>query len=101
MKHLTTLLFALSIILINPWGTSRGDIWTQPKLLAVLMVVSLSLTIIWLKRKEVTVSRGWVISFMLWVIFLGIGVLSTLQSPFPLRSLYGVKVRWEMAGCIG
>ena len=28
MKYLYTLLFALSIVLINPWGESRGDIWT-------------------------------------------------------------------------
>ena len=30
-----SLLFALSLVLINPWGFQRAEIWTQPKLLAM------------------------------------------------------------------
>ncbi|VXD25182.1 hypothetical protein PL8927_840004 [Planktothrix serta PCC 8927] len=31
MKYLYTLLLALSLILINPWGDNRGEIWTYSK----------------------------------------------------------------------
>ena len=89
MKHLYTLLFCLSIILINPWGLSRGEIWTLPKLLAVLLICLVNLSILWAERNFLNLPRSWKISRLLWELLLGIGLLSTLQSPFPLRSLFG------------
>lgn len=89
MKNFYTLLFALSIIIINPWGNSRGDIWTTPKVLVVLLIIFLNLSSLWEKREALTFPRPWKISLILWVIFLSIGLLSTILSPVPVRSLLG------------
>lgn len=89
MKSFYTLLFTLSIILIDPFGNSRGSIWTEPKVLAVFLITPLNLSILWEARKSLTVARPWKIYSILWGIFLGIGLLSTLLSPFPVRSLLG------------
>ncbi len=89
MKFLYTLLFCLSITLINPWGLSRGEIWTQPKVLVLLLICLVNLLILWSERIALNTPQSWKISKLLWELFLGIGLLSTLQSPFPLRSLFG------------
>lgn len=89
MKTLYTLLYALSIILINPWGSSRGLIWTSPKVLIIWLIVGVNLALLWEQRKALTISRQWKISLILWTIFLSIGAISTLQSPFPLTSFFG------------
>lgn len=89
MKSFYTLLFAFSITLIDPWGTSRGAIWTTPKVLIVLLLCLLNLSILWEDRKALTIPRSWFQIAILWGIFLGIGLESTLLSPFPLRSLLG------------
>ncbi|XZO04261.1 MAG: O-antigen ligase family protein [Microcoleus sp.] len=89
MKTLYTLLYALSIILINPWGNSRGIIWTSPKVFVIWLIVGVNLALLWEQRKSITISRQWKISLILWTIFLSIGAISTLQSPFPLTSFFG------------
>lgn len=89
MNRFYTLLFAISIILINPWGLSRGEIWTKPKVLAVVLICLTNLSILWAERKSLNPPRSWKISRLLWQLFLGIGLLSTLQSPFPLLSFRG------------
>ncbi|MFB2920076.1 O-antigen ligase family protein [Aerosakkonema funiforme] len=89
MKSFYTLLFALCIILIDPFGNSRGSIWTEPKVLAVLLITLLNFSILWEERKSLTIPRNWKTYSILWALFLGIGLLSTLLSPFPLRSLFG------------
>ncbi len=89
MKTLYTLLCALSIILINPWGNSRGIIWTSPKVFVIWLIVGVNLALLWEKRKTLSISRQWKISLILWTIFLSIGAISTLQSPFPLTSFFG------------
>ncbi|MEG4854515.1 O-antigen ligase family protein [Microcoleus sp. B5-D4] len=89
MKTLYTLLYALSIILINPWGSSRGLIWTSPKVLIIWLIVGVNLALLWEQRKALTIPRQWKISLILWTIFLSIGAISTLQSPFPLTSFFG------------
>ncbi|MEG4015324.1 MULTISPECIES: O-antigen ligase family protein [unclassified Microcoleus] len=89
MKTLYTLLFALSIILINPWGSSRGLIWTSPKVLIIWLILGVNLALLWEQRKALTIPRQWKISLILWTIFLSIGAISTLQSPFPLTSFFG------------
>ncbi|VXD25190.1 hypothetical protein PL8927_840008 [Planktothrix serta PCC 8927] len=55
MKHLYTLLLALSVILINPWGDNRGEIWTYPKIFAVLLITLLNLSILWTERFDLTI----------------------------------------------
>lgn len=89
MKTLYTLLYALSIILINPWGSSRGLIWTSPKVFVIWLIVGVNLALLWEQRKALTIPRQWKISLILWTIFLLIGAISTLQSPFPLTSFFG------------
>ncbi|MEG3840202.1 O-antigen ligase family protein [Microcoleus sp. herbarium14] len=89
MKTFYTLLYALSIILINPWGSSRGSIWTSPKVFVIWLIVGVNLALLWEQRKAITISRTWKISLILWTIFLSIGAISTLQSPFPLTSFFG------------
>ncbi|MEG4802220.1 O-antigen ligase family protein [Microcoleus sp. ARI1-B5] len=89
MKTLYTILFTLSIILINPWGSSRGLIWTSPKVFVIWLIVGVNLALLWEQRKALTIPRQWKISLILWAIFLSIGAISTLQSPFPLTSFLG------------
>jgi O-antigen ligase len=89
VKSFYTLLFAFSLTLIDPWGTSRGAIWTTPKVLIVLLLCLLNLSILWEDRKALTVPPNWFQIATLWGLFLGIGLESTLLSPFPLRSLLG------------
>nr|WP_017743440.1 hypothetical protein [Scytonema hofmannii] len=89
MKHLYTLLFSLSIILINPWGAMRGEIWTQPKVFVILLICIFNFLMVWEERCELKIPQSWKLSKLLWELFLGIGLISTLTSPFPLRSLLG------------
>ncbi|NJL56072.1 O-antigen ligase family protein [bacterium] len=88
MKSYYTLLFALSIILINPWGNSRGEIWTHPKVLIVLIVLLLNLALL-TARPRTPLPRRWLTGAVLWLLFLGCGWISTCLSPFPSFSLLG------------
>ena len=89
MKTLYTILFTLSIILINPWGSSRGLIWASPKVLIIWLIVGVNLALLSEQKKARTIPRQWKISLILWTIFLSIGAISTLQSPLPLTSFFG------------
>lgn len=93
MKQLYTILFALSIILINPWGQMRGEIWTIPKILILFLITFSNLIILLECRltadKFPQLSRTWKIQFLLWGIFLACGLISTLNSPFPWHSFLG------------
>ncbi|MGC1246325.1 MAG: O-antigen ligase family protein [Spirulinaceae cyanobacterium] len=89
MKRTYTILYCLSIILIEPWGNSRGDIWTQPKILVLLLITLLNLSLLWEERLNLIIPRNWKITALLWSLFLSIGFLATLQSPFPHTSLWG------------
>jgi hypothetical protein len=57
MTYLYTLLFSLSIILINPWGASRGSIWTQPKVFVVLLITLLNLAILSEEKEDGRIPR--------------------------------------------
>ncbi|MEH1903334.1 MAG: O-antigen ligase family protein [Nostoc sp.] len=89
MNRLYTLLFSLSIILINPIGAMRGEIWTQPKVFAISLICILNFLMLWEDRKDLKLPQSWKINRLLWEIFLGIGLITTLASPFPWRSLFG------------
>ncbi len=88
LRTLYSLLFALSLVLINPWGFERGDIWTQPKLVAICLITLCNSGVI-LKRHRLALSLNWKVGLGLWTLFLGVGLTATLLSPFPLRSLWG------------
>jgi O-antigen ligase len=80
-------LFALSIVLMNPWGSNRGEIWTQPKVTVVVILALLNLCFLLLQRKDLVLSAVWKRAAALWACFLVVGLLSTLFSPSPLSSL--------------
>lgn len=91
LSSLYSFLFALSLTLINPWGENRGEIWTQPKILTVSLITILNCLVslyAYLKR-SISIGSAWKIGLGLWIIFLGSGLISTILSPFPLRSLWG------------
>jgi O-antigen ligase len=89
VNYLYTILFSLSIILINPIGAMRGEIWTQPKVFAISLICILNFLILWEDRESLKLPQSWKINRLLWEIFLGIGLIATLTSPFPWRSLFG------------
>lgn len=89
MKSFYTLIFCLSIIIIDPWGLSRGEIWTQPKVFIVLLITLFNLCILWDEKSALTIPRSWKISAVLWLLFLATGIISTFNSPFPMISLFG------------
>lgn len=70
-------------------GTMRGEIWTQPKVFIIVLISILNLLNLWSERKQLKIPHTWKISQLLWQIFLGIGLISTITSPFPLFSLFG------------
>lgn len=55
----------------------------------IWLIVGVNLALLWEQRKALTIPRQWKISLILWTIFLSIGAISTLQSPFPLTSFFG------------
>lgn len=92
LRTLYSLLFALSLILINPWGFQRAEIWTQPKLLAIhLITICNCWVILHFTRRggSLTIPLTWKVGLGFWTLFLGVGLTATLNSPFPWRSLWG------------
>ena len=89
IKIIYTILFTLSIVIINPWGSSRGEIWTQPKCVALALIVIFNLYLLWKNWETLQIPKSWLTAKLLWEIFLLIGLISTLLSPFPVRSLFG------------
>jgi len=67
----------------------RGEIWTQPKVFAISLICILNFLMLWEDRKDLKLPQSWKISRLLWEIFLGIGLIATLVSPEPWRSLFG------------
>ena len=91
LPYIYGLLFALSIVLINPWGSDRAEIWTEPKLFIIQAIVLLNLLVLLrqVKTSSLAVPVACKIAFCLWILFLSAGVISTLLSPSPLRSFWG------------
>lgn len=67
----------------------RGEIWTQPKVFAIVLICILNFLMLWEDREKVHLPQSWKINRLLWEIFLGIGLIATLTSPFPWRSVFG------------
>jgi len=91
LAALYSLLFAASLILINPWGTGHTSIWTQPKVVVVVLITVLNLSLILrhIRRKTIALSTPWKKALGLWLIFLTVGCAATLFSLSPLSSLLG------------
>ena len=91
LPALYSLLFAFSLISINPWGVQRADIWTQPKLLAIHLIFTCNSWVLLHQQQQgrLTIPLTWKVGLGFWALFLGVGLTATLNSPFPLRSLWG------------
>lgn len=88
-QKIYTILFTLSIVLINPIGSSRGSIWTQPKCVAIALITALNLYQLWQNRSSLKIPKSFSSARHLWELYLFIGLISTLLSPFPELSLFG------------
>jgi len=93
------LLSALSLALINPWGTPRSGVWTDPKVYALIVLALLTWGVLLAQlvrfvakklRREATprfrppASWGW--TALLWLAFLGWGLVTAYFSPVDLRN---------------
>ena len=97
-------LLAASIALINPWGTAlnlvdtgRAEIWTHPKVFIVAVLTlcnfyQIATRVNWEKKNDALDNNFLKAFISLWSIYLTIGVVCTLLSPFPMRSLLGHPV---------
>jgi O-Antigen ligase len=94
LSKLYGFLFALSLALISPWGENRGEIWTNPKVLVVFLITLLNCLVSFHAYTNCSLFIGntWKIGLEFWIIFLGLGLISTILSPFPLHSLWGNSV---------
>ena len=94
-------LFALSLIIINPWGTSRGYIWTYPKITVVLVITLLHLGYLLFYALEARSSlrstapndRWWFVAG-LWTLFLIVGLASCYFSPVAFAG--AMRANFEM-----
>lgn len=99
-------LYAAGIVAINPFVITlnpaidphyiRGLTWTQPKMVVFALIILTNLAAILHYLRQTPTprrpARQWFRSGGLWGIFLGIGTVSTLLSPVPLRSFTGHSV---------
>ena len=88
---LSGILFCLSLVLINPWGSHRGAIWTEPRLsiLGLITILNLSLLLQNSLKEKLILPRNWKIGTALWGIFILFGCISSSLSPAQARSLWG------------
>ena len=88
------LLCALSLVAINPWGRPRGEIWTDPKVYAVIALALLSWSVLLVQLVRFIMQRlghgrlsrfypppAWGWAAFLWAAYLGFGLLSVYFSP--------------------
>ena len=87
-----TLLYALSVIAINPWGSAQSAVWTLPKIAVLSVLLLLNFFVIVRQRHDVQISTVWRQTAYLWLGLLVIGLFSTIFSPAPRRSLYGQSI---------
>lgn len=87
-----TLLYALSVVAVNPWGGTQGSIWVGPKVLALLALLVLNGSVILRHAHLVKVDAAWRRTAYLWAALLAVGLASTIFSPSPRRSLLGQSI---------
>lgn len=88
------ILCALSLVAINPWGRPRGEIWTDPKVYAVIALAFLTWTVLLVQLVRFVRQRlghgrlssfsappAWGWAAFLWAAYLGFGLLSVYFSP--------------------
>lgn len=94
-----TTLFALSLVLINPWGVPFGGIWTTPKVYVVILLALLTWSVLLVQgaRGLWRRSRGqnaelprlpahWRVAAFLWLAFLVSSMVTVFLSPVTFRS---------------
>ena len=87
-------LCALSVTLINPWGTPRGEVWTDPKVYAVIALALLTWGVLLVELVRFVLQRlghgrvtrfypppAWGWAAFLWALYLGLGLVSVYYSP--------------------
>ncbi len=91
-------LFALSLVIINPWGVPFGGIWTTPKVYLLIALALLTWSVIlvqaalylWRKRGQdaepLRPPAFWAVAVCLWLAFLTSGMVTILLSPVTFRS---------------
>lgn len=93
------LLTALSLALINPWGTPRGEVWTNPKVYALIALALLTWSVLLAQLVRFIIKKlhreatphfrppaAWVWGALLWLAFLGWGLVTVYFSPISLRN---------------
>jgi len=113
-------LFALSLIIINPWGTSRGYIWTYPKTAVVLVITLLHLGYLLFyalearagssraspkpKNSSDWVEKWWFVTG-LWSLFLIVGLAACYFSPVgfgaAMRANFEMGDGWRYYALLG
>jgi len=99
LSILYSVLFTLSLILINPWGaslnvveTGRAETWAYPKIFVVILITLANLSIAIFQRNKLDKRLIKKKAFKLWALYLLSAIIATLLSPFPLHSLFGQSV---------
>ncbi|MGD1900769.1 MAG: O-antigen ligase family protein [Geitlerinemataceae cyanobacterium] len=84
------ILYAASIVAIFPWGTTRGEIWTDPKLyvLSAIALVNFGL-LLFGDRAVPSPPAHWRWQAGLWVAFSIAGYVTSTLSDYPERALSG------------
>ncbi len=96
LSFVYTILFALSVVLINPRGGNYGQIWTEPKFKVVIGLTVLTWVVLLAAaiarrrggkaRKSRPLDTSWRVAAGLWLAFLVSGVITILLSPATFRS---------------
>ena len=94
-------LFALSLVVINPWATSFGGIWTVPKVYIVIFLALLTWSVLVVlgvrylrqrarrqNKEQLHLPLSWRVAVALWLAFLGSGMITVLLSPVAFRSAF-------------
>ena len=55
---LYTLLYALNLTVINPWGETIGAIWTAPKVYTLIALLSLNASLLFRARRTLIFKRN-------------------------------------------
>lgn len=87
-----TFLYALSVVAINPWGSTQREIWVVPKVLVLVVLLLQNGVLIFRHARAVKVDGIWRRAAYLWFVLLAVGLVSTVLSPAPRRSLFGQSI---------